>query len=160
MKLSINIFNTSLLLKKQKGFTFIELILVVSIMLTVSIFASSFYSRFLTQNAVETTTDHIISQMRKAQIYSMSGKQSANAWGVKYVSSPAKQMTLYLTGNSGFDENYLVNGNITISPVFDIAFAHFTGVPSGASFPLTITISGNNKSNTLTINSQGVISKN
>lgn len=144
----------------NKGFTFIEIIVVLAIVSTISLLGSSFYSRFLTQNSVTNTTDHIISQLRKSQGFSIMGKQSAGNWGVKYTTTPAKQVTLYLQGNPGFDENYSINENITISPIFDVLFTHYTGVPTGATFPLTITITGNNSSESLTINSQGVVSKN
>lgn len=144
----------------EKGFSFIEVILVLSIVTIISVMATVFYSRFLTQNSVANTTDHIVSQVRKAQTYSLMSKQTAGVWGVKYVTTPSKQLTFYLSGNSAFDENYSVNENITVSPNFDITFAHLTGVPAGATFPLTITISGNNTSKSVTINSQGVISRN
>lgn len=145
--------------KTARGFTFIEIIIVLAIISTLSILAASFYSRFLTQNAVSTTRNRMVSQLRKAQIYSMTGKQSGGTWAVKYT-TPTRQITLYLQGNGAFDENYSVNSNITISPDFDLTFAHFTGAPSGAAFPLTITITGNNTSKSITINSQGVVSNN
>lgn len=145
--------------KTARGFTFIEVIIVLAIVSTLSILAASFYSRFLTQNAVSTTRNRMVSQLRKAQIYSMTGKQSGGTWAVKYTTTPTSQITLYLQGNSAFDENYSVNSNITISPAFDLTFAHF-GAPSGAAFPLTITITGNNTSKSITINSQGVVSNN
>lgn len=144
----------------NRGFSFIEILLVLTIISIISLLGSSFYSRFLTQNSVANTTDHIISQLRKAQIHSIMGKQTGGSWGVKYTTTPAKQITLYLQGTSAFDENYSVNENITISPAFDVLFTHYTGVPTGATFPLTITVSGNNSSESLTINSQGVVSKN
>ncbi len=148
----------------QKGFSFIEIIVVLAIVAIISVLASSFYTRFLTQNSVSNTTDHIISQMRRAQIYAMTGKQTGGNWGVKYALSP-KQATFYLGGDSAFDENYAVNDNITVSPVFDILFAHYTGaptivLPAGAPFPLVITIDGNNSTESITINSQGIVSKN
>lgn len=143
----------------NSGFSFIEIILVVAILSVLGLLGTVFYSRFLTQNSVANTTDHMISQLRKAQIYSMEGKQNGGAWGVNYTTSP-KQIQFYLNGNPAFNENYSVNSNITISPTFNVLFAHYTGVPSGATFPLTITISGNNSTESITINSQGVVSRN
>lgn len=144
----------------SRGFTFIEIIVVLAIVSIISLMGSSFYSRFLTQNSVTNTTDHLISQLRKSQGFSIMGKQTGGVWGAKYTTSPIKQITLYLQGNPAFDEDYPVNENITISPEFDVLFEHLSGVPTGATFPLTITITGNNSSESLTINSQGVVSKN
>lgn len=138
---------------KLKGVTLIELLLVVVIVSTITILSAPFYSRFLTQNAVGNTVDQLVASLRKAQIYSMMGKQN-NTWGVKY-SAATKKITLYLSGSSAFDEIYSVNNNITVAD-FDITFAKITGLPSTSP---TITITGNNNSKTITINSQGVVSR-
>ncbi len=147
----------------MKGFTLIELLLVVAIVLTLSVLASPFYAGFLTQNAVDNTTSQLISSLRKAQTYTMAGKQNNN-WGVNYSSSP-KQITLY-QGTSyaskvaGFDEIFTVNNNISItfnpaSPT-DVNFARMTGLPS---IQPTITVTGNNSSEVFSINAQGMVSK-
>jgi len=120
----------------------------------------SFYSRFLTQNSVDNTVTKLVQSFRKAQVYSMTGKQNG-VWGVKYVSTPPPhKIVLYLTGNTAFDESFSVNDNITISGFTDISFAKATGIRI-PSIPdtITITISGDNSTKTVTINSQGVVSR-
>lgn len=139
-----------------RGFTLIELLLVVSIVLILGTFSAVFYTRFLTQNAVANTQDQLMGQLRKAQIYSMMGKQNGS-WGVKY-SSVTKKITLYLTGNSAFDENFTANNNIIIND-FDLSFARITGLPSGGSFPFTVTVTGNDSIRQIIVNSQGVVSR-
>lgn len=141
----------------SRGVTIIELLLVVVIISTLGIFSASFYARFLTQNEVGNTVDRLIGSFRKAQVYSMMGKQNGT-WGVRYTTSP-KKITLYLSGNSAFDEDFSVNDNITISGFSDISFTRVTGLPSGASFPLTITITGGNNTKTIQMSSQGVVSR-
>lgn len=150
------------LLYKSRGITIIELLLVVSLISTIGLLSASFYSRFLTQNAVDNTENQLVSSFRKAQIYSMMGKQNGT-WGVKYTAATNK-ITLYLTGNAAFDENYSVNNNITVGGFTDITFDRITGLPKSSGVPITssvtITITGGNNSKTITINSQGVVSKN
>lgn len=138
----------------SKGITIIELLLVVVIISTLGVMAVSFYARFLTQNAVDNTTIQLVNSLRKAQIYSMTGKQNG-VWGVKYTISP-KEITLYLIGNSGFDESFSVSSNIEINNFTDIAFSKVTGIPS---LSPTITIVGDNNSNTIVVNGQGVVSR-
>lgn len=138
----------------SRGFTIIELLIAVFIISTLGVMSISFYSRFLTQNTVDNTTNTIVQSLRKAQIYSMSGKQNG-VWGVKYTSSPNK-ITLYLTGNSAFDESFTVNSNITITGFFNISFAKASGSPNTEA---TIVILGNNNSKTITINSQGGVKR-
>lgn len=141
-------------LKNSNGLTLIELLLVVTIMLTLGVMSISFYSRFLTQNAIDNNTTQLAGSFRKAQIYSMMGKQNG-IWGVKYGSN---KITLYLSGKPAFDENYSVNENITISGFSDISFARITGLPIGTT-PVTISIASGSNSKTITINSQGVVSR-
>ncbi|MEK7534014.1 MAG: prepilin-type N-terminal cleavage/methylation domain-containing protein [Patescibacteria group bacterium] len=148
-------------INRQAGLTIIELLLVIAIISIIGLMSTSFYSRFLTQNTVENTENQLVSSFRKAQVYSMMGKQNG-VWGVRYTLSP-KKITLYLSGNPAFDEIYNVNNNITISDFTDISFAKITGLPNSSGVPITspvtITITGGNNNKTITINSQGVVSK-
>lgn len=150
-------FGFTTFMRTERGFTLIELLLVVSIVLIIGTFSAVFYTRFLTQNAVANTQDQLMGQLRKAQIYSMMGKQNG-IWGVKY-SSITKKITLYLTGNSAFDENFTTNNNIIISNFSDLSFARITGSPTSGTYPLTITITGNDSIRQVTVNSQGVVSR-
>lgn len=136
----------------SSGVTIIELLIVILLISTIGLLSAPFYSRFLTQNAVENTKDQLVGSFRKAQVYSMMGRQNGT-WGVRYGSNT---ITLYLSGNSAFDEIYNVNTNIAIGGFTEITFARITGLPSASP---TITISGGNNTKTITINSQGVVSK-
>ncbi len=144
--------------RSQNGVTFIELILVVAIILTIGIMSTAFYSRFLTQNSVDNVTDQFAGQLRKAQIYTMMGKQSGGVWGVNYSSNRITlfQGNSYATRNTALDETFTVNANITVSGITDVTFARLTGIPSSSP---TITVAGNNSQNILTVNSMGVVSR-
>lgn len=142
----------------MRGFTIIELILVIAIISTVALLSSPFYSRFLLQNAVDNTVDQLSGSLRKAQVYSMMGKQSS-AWSVNFSSNT---ITLYkgasfVARNPAFDEKFSVNPNVTISGMTDISYAKVTGLPTPTT--ATITISSGANSKTVTINSQGVVSR-
>ena len=148
--------------KFEAGITFIELILVVSIMLTISVMAPVFYSRFLLQNSVATTTDQLLGSLRKAQIYSMAGKQSS-AWSVNYSNNT---ITLYkgndfINREQAFDETFSVNTNVIVSDFTDLNFAKITGIPGtgNPSTTPTITISGGNNTEMIAVNSQGLIER-
>lgn len=150
------------MLNKSRGITIIELLVVVAVISTLGVLSTAFYARFLTQNAVDNVDNQLVASFRKAQVYSMMGKQNG-VWGVKY-DSAAKKITLYLSGSGAFDESFSVNSNINIefsdgSDFTNITFAKITGLPPSGSYPLTITISGGNNSKIITVNSQGVVSK-
>src|SRR3989344_5529137 len=142
---------------KLSGFTLIELLLVISIILIIGTFSTVFFSRFLTQNAVSNTQDRLIGQLRKAQIYAMMGRQNDN-WGVDFRSNT---ITLfkgpsYALRTAAFDEKFSENANISISGFSEIVFTKTTGLPSTFA---TYTITGNDSSKQVTVNSQGVASR-
>ena len=144
-----------------RGVTIIELLLVIVIISTLGILSASFYARFLTQNEVGNTVDRFIGSFRKAQVYSMMGKQNSN-WGVHYASNT---ITLYkgssFGADSAFDEEFMVNLNVSVEGFTDLNFTKVTGIPGTGdpSTTPTITISGGNNSKTITVNSQGVVSR-
>lgn len=142
---------------KQSGLTFIELLLIMALISTISAMTPIFYSRFLLQNAVINTQNQLSGSLRKAQIYSMLGKQGS-AWSVNYSSNTITLFkgTSFASRNASFDEKFNVNPNVSVSET-NISFARITGIPT----PLTasITISSGNNSKTITVNSQGVVTR-
>ena len=143
---------------KKKGFTLIELILIVAVMSIVAAMTPTFYSRFLLQNSVANVKDQIAGSLRKAQIQSMTSK-NADSWSVNYSSNT---ITLYKGNNFGvrdpsFDETFAVNPSVSVSGLTDLSFERVTGLPTPTS--ATITINSGNNSDTITVNSQGVVNK-
>jgi prepilin-type N-terminal cleavage/methylation domain-containing protein len=145
------------LLKSGTGFTLIELLLVVSIMLIMGTSSVVFFSRFLTQNAVANTQDRLVGQLRKAQIYAMMGKENGS-WGVRFESNTIVlfQGNSYAARNTAFDETFKENSSISISGFSEIIFSKTTGIPSVSG---TYTITGNDSSKQVIVNSQGVVSR-
>lgn len=142
----------------MRGFTIIELILVIAIISIIALLSSPLYSRFLLQNAVDNTVDQLSGSLRKAQVYSMMGKQSS-AWSVN---SSSNTITLYKGASfagrdPAFDEKFSVNPSVSISGMTDISYTKVTGLPTPTT--ATITISSGSNSKTVTINSQGVVSR-
>lgn len=142
----------------MRGFTLIELILVIAVLSIVAMLSSPFYSRFLLQNAVGNTEDQLIGSLRKAQTYAMSGRQS-DSWSVNYSSNT---ITLYkgtsFSGrNSAFDERFSVNPTVSVTGFSDMSFAHATGMPTPTS--ASVTVSSGNNIKTFTVTSQGVINR-
>lgn len=136
----------------RRGFTFIELITVVAIVLTLGVISSVFYINFFNQNAVLNTTDQLVGELRKAQIYAMSGRQNTN-WGVKVGSN---KITLFATSSATFDESFTVNQNISFGAFSQVVFTKTTGLPDATQ---SITVSNGTNFKTVTVNAQGVTSR-
>jgi len=141
----------------MKGFTLIELILVISLMLLLGTLSTAFAARFFTQNSVANTTDQLIGEFRQAQTNAMMGRKNGN-WGVNYSSN---KITLYLgtsfaARTAAFDTTFSVPTSVTISGFSDLDFFRMTGTSSATP---TITISGSGETKTITVNSQGVATR-
>jgi Tfp pilus assembly protein FimT len=143
---------------KYSGFTLVELLLIIALILIISLTSVSFYSRFIIQSAVLDTQDQLAESLQKAQIYSMTGKQNT-PWGVNYSLNAITlfQGSDYYTRNIAFDEKFNINSNITVSGISQIYFNRLIGTPSTTAL---ISINGNNISKTINVNAQGAINKN
>lgn len=142
----------------MRGFTLIELILVIAIVSIIAMLSSPFYSRFLLQNAVLNTSDQIVGTLRKAQSYSMAGRQGS-AWSVNYSNNAITlyKGTVFAGRNTAFDEKYSVISTVNISGLTNISFARGNGLPTPSTASITVSSGTNIK--TLTVNSQGVVSR-
>ena len=138
----------------QRGFTLIELILIVALMGILGALSSPFLSRFIAQNYLEDTTNKFVRTLRKAQNYSLSGKQSST-WGVHYAD---RELILFKGSFYGedhsFDETFDIPSTISVSDWSDIAFSKIRGQPSTN---LTVILSSNIKSKTVVVNAEGMV---
>lgn len=141
----------------RKGFTFIELLLIVGLIMMIGTSTNIFYSRFMMQNAVSDTTDLLVGTVRKAQLYSMSGRHDGG-WGVAV---HAGELTLFQGASYDFrdtsaDEISTFNDNVSLGDFTGIVFEKTTGLPN---ISPTITISGGSDTRTVTINNQGIANR-
>lgn len=141
----------------SKGVTLIELLIIISLIFAISLFSAPFFSRSITQNAVINTEDYLVGALRKAQLYSMTGKQNG-VWGVQNGSGVITlfQGNSFATRNQVFDETHELNSQVTVSGFSEITFFQRTGLPSVTP---TITISDPVSTETLQINSQGIVNE-
>ena len=110
------------------------------------------------QNVVDNTVDELTGSLRKAQVYSMMGKQG-DSWSVNF---SVNTITLYkgttFAGrDSSFDEKFSVNQNVNVGGVTDIFYSRVTGLPTPTTSTITISSGSNNK--TIGVNSQGVVNR-
>lgn len=141
---------------RSNGFTLFELILVVVLMGILGALSSPFLNRFLNQNYFEDTTNKFVRILRKAQNYSLFGKQGS-IWGVHYADG---ELTLFKGGSFGedhsFDETFDIPSSINVSGWSDVVFSKIRGQPSVS---LTITLTSPIDSRTVTLNDEGMVNK-
>lgn len=142
----------------MRGFTIIELILVMAIISFIAMLSSPFYARFLVQNAVDNTVDGLSGSLRKAQTYSMAGKMGSS-WSVNFSSNTITlyKGTSFAGRDASFDEKFSVSPVVNVNGMTDISYSRVTGLPTPAT--ATVTISSGSNSKTVTMNSQGVVNR-
>src|SRR4051812_26176693 len=103
------------------GFTLTELLIAVTIFVSLGVMSAVFYSRFLTQSNVASVQDELFGELRKANVYSsVSRKSATSGWGVHYDGVNHKvilfQGPSYLGGrNMALDESFTFASSISMS---------------------------------------------
>lgn len=155
----------------MKGFTLIELIVVVFIILILGALSVPFFQSFQVSSDLYTLTDEVTRTLRNVQTAAWAG-QNNSAWGV-YFNETGKKYILYKGSNydsrdQTFDLVYDYKNIFSIStnlPNNEIIFKQYNGQPlDNAGQPLTtatITLtSQNNQNNQININSLGLVDAN
>jgi type II secretory pathway pseudopilin PulG len=137
-----------------KGFTLIELVLVVGLIFIILGGAFVFNSGWYLQNNFDSTKNILVSSLRKAQNYSLIKKNNLT-WGVCLTNNIVRMFGGSCTSPTIKDDYILPN--IVISGLTTITFSPLRGEPNT---PQNVTVSGNNKSIHIIINQAGGISQN
>jgi len=139
----------------KPGFTLIELLIVIGIIGIIGATSTPYLSQFLAGGYLTTTNDKIVRTLRKAQAYSLNGKENS-VWGVHC--EPELLVLFkggsYVTRDSSFDEKFNLPQMVNINGFADVSFQKGRGEPSGT---LTITLSSLGEQKTVTINTEGAI---
>ncbi|MFT7506865.1 MAG: prepilin-type N-terminal cleavage/methylation domain-containing protein, partial [Acidimicrobiales bacterium] len=141
---------------KQKGFTLIEMLLVLAIMATLAGFGTPIYLSLLGRTDLNNTVDIFTNSVRRAQVLSQASSGDMS-WGV-YTENGF--ITLfkggsYLTRDVAYDEVFALPTNIESSGMSEIVYVKFTGFPQSAG--TTTFTSAEKSSKDIYINSKGLL---
>jgi len=137
-------------LAKKTGFSLVELILVIGILMIIATTASVFNSRWYLQNNLEASKNILVSSLRKAQGYAIAKKNNLT-WGVCLTGT-----TIRMFGGSCASpttkDDYLLPVGVSTSGLSTVTFSSLRGEPNTAQ---NINITGNGQTFNLIINSAG-----
>ena len=143
----------------KHGFTLLEIIIVIAIMVVISAISVSTYTSLRARQAVLKDTDSIVSIMERAKSMS-SNRKNDSSYGVKFSSSTA----ILFSGSSFASGNkvseYDLDVSVKVSSVSlssnntEISFDKITGTPNATG---TIVVSANSYSKIVTIFGTGII---
>ncbi len=144
-----------------RGFSYIQLLLVITMLAVLAAVASPYYLSWQTRQQVRSTSAMLWSDLHYAQSRAMQLEQS-DAWGVHINQSQHEYVIFHgstYDSSDLYNETITYSDGVTITPDTDIAFAGLTGAVAS---DLTLTITANalpSESRTITINEEGLISQ-
>jgi prepilin-type N-terminal cleavage/methylation domain-containing protein len=141
--------------KRNKGYTLIELLLAISLVLIIAGFSIPVTNSYLRQNELNIAFRVIASSIRKANIYSTTGFHDS-VWGFRIGQGNITVFNgnTYATRNSQFDEISSIPSAVNISGINESFFAKVTGVPAITG---NITLNNPTGNRVITLNSRGFI---
>lgn len=145
--------------KHPRGFTLIEVMVVVAIFSVITFIAIGVGAGGFTKNQITVESENLTSVLRVAQARSVSGHQG-DVWGVHVTSS---DYTLFLgsdyaTRDTAYDAVYDLPSGLVASGLTDVVFEIRSGETSDVG-SITLTNSGTGDTVTLSINQHGQVTK-
>lgn len=153
-------YNESRKLKNQKstiGFTLVEVLLVMAIVIVIFVAAAPVYFPLVFRNDLAISQNTVSSLARRAQLLAQ-GVDGDGGWGIKIQSGSITLFTgaSYASRDTNKDEIHELPSTINPSGLQEVMYTKFTGLPSSTG---TLTfIASNNETSTVTINEKGTVS--
>jgi prepilin-type N-terminal cleavage/methylation domain-containing protein len=140
---------------RNRGFTLVEVILVMGILVTVASFTVPLYRTYQIRNDLNIAAEQIAQALTRAQLLSQSMQHDAK-WGFHVASSTLYQGNTYATRNQGFDEQYPMSSSIATSGISEVSFSKMTGRPNATGSIVLTSLTGEQRTIDILLNSQGI----
>jgi len=141
----------------RQGFTLIELLIIIAIVGVLGTMAAPFASSFLIRTYDVTTTNNVVSVIRKAQGYAMDGKNNTT-WGVCIYSSSIRLFSGSCASPTVF-EDFTIPSTVTVTGLTTTTFS-LRGEPTPSNGLASVQVTTTYKTKTITVNAGGGISQN
>ena len=143
----------------MRGFTLIELVIVLSITLMLSAIVGALSSNTLPKTQLHSESEAVIENLRRAQAFSIAGKHD-QLWGVHLTST---NLTLfagssYALRDTQYDQVRTFPAGITVTGLSDILFAALSGSTSNTG-TIILTADATSETEVITVNARGLVEK-
>lgn len=142
---------------RNNGFTLLEVLLSVTILTMLTGISLPILASLNNRNDLDTTTQTIAMQLRRAQSYARGMKQDSS-WGVRVQSGSSTLFkgASYAARDAGYDEQTALPSTIVPSGLGETVFSKLSGTPSATGI-VTLTLQTNNEVRTVALNAKGMV---
>jgi len=142
---------------QQAGFTLVELLVSVTIIILITGMTLPIYESFVRRNDLDLIAQSLALTIRRAETYARAVNYDSQ-WGVEIQSSGVTlfQGTSFAGRNTAYDETVTMPPSVSPSGLSEVQFAKFSAAPNTTG-TVTLTSSAND-TRTITINAKGTVS--
>lgn len=144
-----------MLRNNHKGFTLLEILLVLVLLAILAVVATPVYLSFQSQNDLDLAATMTSVSLRRARLLSQAVKYDSG-WGVKVEAGKIYifKGSDFLSRDANFDEINEIAHSVSVSGADQIVFYPFSGFTSQAT---AVILQLNEKSRVITVNEKGMI---
>lgn len=141
----------------QAGFTLLEVLLSVGIIVLLAGLSVPVYVSFNNRNDLDVATQSLAENLRRAEVYAR-GVKADDQWGVAVHSGVITlyKGVSYVARDTNYDEDTSVSSALTFGGLGEVVFTKLDAMPS-VTGNITITQPNTNESKTVSINAKGMV---
>jgi prepilin-type N-terminal cleavage/methylation domain-containing protein len=149
----------------SKGFSLVEMLVTLSLMLILTLIITSAFSKFKKSQSVDKGTNQVISLIQKARYETLSAKNNV-AYGVHFDANQAVLYSQAYNASSTSNEKFALDPYITISQVTlngggsDMLFIKFSGETNAYGTVIVSLASASTTKKTITVYQSGLVDSN
>lgn len=140
--------------RRHKGFTLVEILVVVSLLSILALVSVGGYRRVQSSNEMQTSLSTVASAVRSAQLNAQAMLGDSN-WGVRAATGSIVVFkgNSYATRDTAEDSTLQLSAQLAVSGTAEFVFTKLTGTTASG----TLTLSGLGSTKNIVINAKGIL---
>lgn len=140
---------------KRAGFTLIEMMVVLGILVIIGGIAFPFYRDYQIRNDLNVVTEQVTQGIARARLLSQAS-QNDTGWGFYIPAGILFRGTSYIARNPAFDEKYAMPSTIKVTGLLEVAYSKVQGHPSATGAIILTAINNDQRKIQIDVQTQNV----